>query len=114
RLFQALRDGTPFELYGDGSQSRGFTFVSDAVEATIASMERGRGIYNVGGGSEATMLDAIRLAEEVSGRTLDLRFRRGVAGDVKRTSADVTRIRADLGWEPRVGLEEGMQQHWRW
>jgi UDP-glucuronate 4-epimerase len=114
RLFQALRDGTPFEVYGDGSQSRGFTFVSDAVEATIASMVGGRGIYNVGGGSEAAMLDVIQLAEEVSGRTLDLRFRNGVAGDVKRTSADITRIRADLGWQPQVGLEVGMREHWQW
>jgi UDP-glucose 4-epimerase len=114
RILQALRDGTPFELYGDGSQSRGFTFVSDAVEATIAAMESGRGVYNVGGGSEAAMLAAIGLAEEISGRTLDLRFRPGVAGDVKRTSADTSRIRRELGWRPQIGLEEGLQEHWQW
>jgi len=114
RILSALRDGRPFELYGDGTQSRGFTYVSDAVDATIAAMERGRGIYNVGGGSEASMLEAIRLAEEVSGRLLDVRTTAAARGDVRRTAADVTRIRADLGWEPRVDLRTGLEAHWQW
>jgi nucleoside-diphosphate-sugar epimerase len=114
RIMRALAAGDPFELYGDGSQSRGFTFVSDAVEATLAAMERGRGVYNVGGGSEATMREAIRLAEEVSGRTLDVRTTPAVAGDVRRTAADVTRIRNELGWEPKVDLRTGLEAHWEW
>jgi UDP-glucuronate 4-epimerase len=112
RVLRALRDGAPFELYGDGSQSRGFTYVADAVEATITAMESGRGLYNVGGGAEATMLEAVRLAEEVSGRTLDVRVTAAAAGDVRRTAADVSRIRDELGWEPRVGLREGLAAQW--
>ena len=114
RIVRALEEGTPFELYGDGSQSRGFTYVGDAVAATIAAMERGRGLYNVGGGAEATMLEAIRAAEEASGRTLDVRAVPAATGDVRRTAADVSRIRADLGWEPRVGLAEGLRSQWEW
>jgi nucleoside-diphosphate-sugar epimerase len=114
RMLQALAAGEPFELYGDGSQSRGFTFVADAVEGTIAAMERGRGVYNVGGGSEATMLEAIGLAEEISGRRLDVRVMPAVAGDVRRTAADVSRIRADVGWTPQVDLRRGLQAHWEW
>jgi nucleoside-diphosphate-sugar epimerase len=114
RILDALRDGTPFELYGDGSQSRGFTHVDDAVEATIAAMERGSGTYNVGGGAEATMLEAIRVAEDVSGRTLDVRLVQAAAGDVRRTSADTSRITAELGWAPQVGLEAGLRAQWRW
>jgi len=114
RMLEALAAGEPFELYGDGSQSRGFTFVADAVEATIAAMERGSGVYNVGGGSEATMLEAIGLAEEISGRKLDARVTPAVPGDVRRTAADVSRIRDELGWAPQVDLRGGLQAHWEW
>lgn len=114
RIVGALTDGTPFELYGDGSQSRGFTYVADAVEATIAVMERGRGVYNVGGGSEATMLEAIATAERVSGRLLDVRFLPMAAGDVRRTSADISRIRRELSWEPAVDLADGLRAQWDW
>src|SRR5207249_593474 len=84
-------------------QSRSFTYVSDAVAATIAAMERAPAgaIYNVGGGEEATMREAIATLERISGRRLDLRAGPPAAGDVRRTSADVSRIRADLGWAPK-------------
>ena len=116
RVVEALAAGTPFELYGDGSQSRSFTYVADAVEATIAAMQRAPAgaIYNVGGGEEATMREAIETLERISGRKLDLREGPPAAGDVRRTSADVSRIRTDLGWVPRVRLEEGLREHWSW
>ena len=114
RILRALEEGSPFELYGDGGQSRGFTYVADAVGATISAMEGGQGVYNVGGGAEATMLEAIATAERVSGRTLDVRHLPATAGDVRRTAADTSRIRGELGWEPQVTLEEGLQAHWDW
>jgi UDP-glucuronate 4-epimerase len=116
RIVEALAAGTPFELYGDGSQSRSFTYVGDAVAATIAAMERAPAgaTYNVGGGEEATMREAIATLERIAGRRLDLRVGPPAAGDVRRTSADVSRIRADLGWEPRVGLEDGLREQWSW
>jgi UDP-glucuronate 4-epimerase len=116
RIVEALAAGTPFELYGDGSQSRSFTYVADAVAATIAAMERAPAgaTYNVGGGEEATMREAIETLERISGRRLDLRPGQPAAGDVRRTSADVSRIGGDLGWAPRVGLEEGLREHWSW
>ena len=116
RIVEALAAGTPFELYGDGSQSRSFTYVADAVAATIAAMERAPAgaVYNVGGGEEATMREAIATLERISGRRLDLRPGPPAAGDVRRTSADVSRIRADLGWAPRVRLEDGLREQWSW
>jgi UDP-glucuronate 4-epimerase len=116
RLLHSLVEGNPFELYGDGSQSRGFTYVSDAVAATVAAMEGAQAgaVYNVGGGSEATMLEAIAIAERVSGRSLQVRLLPVAAGDVRRTAADTTRIRSELGWEPRVSLEDGLRAQWEW
>jgi UDP-glucuronate 4-epimerase len=116
RIVDALARGSSFELYGDGLQSRSFTYVADGVEATIAAMERAEAdsVYNVGGGEEATMREAIATLERVSGRTLDLVESPAVAGDVRRTSADATRIGRDLGWRPTTTLEDGLRAQWEW
>ena len=114
RIAFALAQDRPFGLYGDGTQTRSWTYVSDVVDATIAAMARGRGTYNVGGALEASMRDAITHFERLAGRSLDLREQSAVPGDQRRTSADTTRIRAELGWEPRVSLERGLEAQWEW
>jgi nucleoside-diphosphate-sugar epimerase len=114
RVAFALAERRSFTLYGDGTQSRGWTYVSDIVDGTIAAMERGRGTYNVGGALEASMRDAIALLERLAGRSLELLVEPEVPGDQRRTMADTTRIRSDLGWEPHVGLEEGLTAQWQW
>jgi UDP-glucuronate 4-epimerase len=116
RVCDALLAGTTFEIYGSGEQSRSFTEVGDAVEATIAAMEGAPAgaVYNVGGGDEATMLAAIRQLEQLSGRKLEVRHTGTATGDVGRTRADVTRIREALGWEPRTPLADGLTRMWSW
>jgi UDP-glucuronate 4-epimerase len=91
RIVNALAEGRPFDLYGDGSVSRSFTFVA-----------------------ETSMRDAIALCERIAGRTLELRTAPVASGDVRRTAADTTRIREQLGWEPTVGLEQGLRAQWLW
>jgi UDP-glucuronate 4-epimerase len=110
RIVEALVAGSEFEVYGDGSQSRDFTFVADAVAATIAAMDRGPDArtYNVGGGSEATIRDVVATLEELSGRSLRIRYADRAAGDVRRTLADTTSIRKELGWDPRFDLRGGL------
>ncbi|HEU0336129.1 MAG TPA: NAD-dependent epimerase/dehydratase family protein [Gaiellaceae bacterium] len=114
RIAFALAEGRPFDLFGDGLQSRSFTYVADVVEATVRAMERGSGTYNVGGGTEATMRETIAILERVSGRSLDVREHPPVPGDQRRTKADTSRIHGELGWTPRVGLEEGLEAQWAW
>jgi UDP-glucuronate 4-epimerase len=116
RVCDALGDNGSFEIYGTGEQSRSFTEVGDAVGATIAAMEHAPAgaLYNVGGGDEASMLEAIALLERISGRTLALRHVDAARGDVGRTKADVTRIREALGWEPRTSLADGLTRMWAW
>jgi UDP-glucose 4-epimerase len=116
RVCDALLEGGSFEIYGTGDQSRSFTEVGDAVAATIAAMERAPAgaVYNVGGGDEASMLDAIALLERISGRTLDVTHVGEAKGDVRRTKADVRRIREALGWEPRTSLSDGLTRMWSW
>ena len=115
RIVNALAEGGTFELYGDGTQSRSFTYVSDVVSATVAAMERGTaGTFNVGGGTEATLLETIAILEGVAGRKLDVVEGPAVPGDQRRTCADTTRIRDEIGWTPRVTLEQGLQAQWEW
>ena len=116
RVCEALLAGGTFEIYGSGEQSRSFTYVGDACSATIAAMERGEtgAVYNVGGGEEATMLESIALLEELAGRPLDVQHVDAAKGDVRRTSADVSRIRGALAWEPHTPLRDGLAAMWAW
>lgn len=115
-MIDCLVAGAPFELHGDGSQSRSFTYVDDAVRATTLAMERGvaGAVYNVGGGEEVTMLQAIETLGRVAGRGLELVRTERRAGDARRTAADTSRIRAELGWTPETGFEAGLEAQWRW
>jgi nucleoside-diphosphate-sugar epimerase len=115
RVVEALATGGRFELYGSGEQSRSFTYVGDAVEATIAAADAPPGaLYNVGGGEEASVLEAIAVLERIAGRMLHVERRGVAAGDVARTKADVTRIGRELGWSPRTSLEDGLRAQWQW
>jgi UDP-glucuronate 4-epimerase len=116
RIVDALANRSGFELYGDGLQSRAFTFVADGAEATIVAMERAPAgaVYNVGGGAEATMRQAIATLELVSGRTLELVERPAAKGDVRRTAPDTSRIERELGWRATAALEDGLRSQWEW
>jgi UDP-glucuronate 4-epimerase len=116
RIVHALARAATFELYGDGLQSRSFTYVADGVAATVAAMQGAPAgaLYNVGGGEEATMRTAIATLEAVSGRSLDVVERPAAAGDVRRTCADARRIERDLGWRATTALEDGLRAQWEW
>src|SRR3954466_3486611 len=95
RLVDALARDEEFEVYGDGSQSRSFTFVRDVVDATIRALAASPGIYNVGGGEESTLRDAIDLLREVAGRELRVTYGPPQTGDMHRTKADTTRLEGE-------------------
>ena len=114
KVLRALLAGEPFDLYGDGEQSRGWTYVDDVVEATILAMGGDSGTYNVGGGVEASVREAIGIVERLAGRSLEIREHPPVPGDQRRTNADTTRIRTELGWAPQVSLEDGLRAQWEW
>jgi UDP-glucose 4-epimerase len=111
----ALKDEA-IPLYGDGEQTRDFTFVSDAVAATIAAAERGVNgrSYNIGGGSRVSMNEVIRIIERIAGRTLKVTREGAQKGDMRDTYADTSLARQDLGFAPKITLEEGIQAEYRW
>lgn len=112
-IFAALR-GRPVDVFGDGEQARDMTYVSDAVEATVAALDAPPGVYNVGGGTRATvnaMLDAVG---RVAGSPVEPRYGPAAQGDVRSTWADSRRAARVLGYGPRVGLEEGISAQVSW
>ena len=115
-ICDALVLGGTFPLLGDGSQSRDFTFVTDAVDATVraAHAPNPADLYNVGGGEEATMARVIATLERHAGCRLAVERRPTQRGDVRRTSADVSLARADLGWAPAVPLDDGLAAELSW
>lgn len=116
RFIRAALTGQPITLYGDGEQTRDFTFVDDIVAALIAAGERGQvgGVYNVGGGSRVSINDVLAIIERVTGRTLDIRREPAQKGDMRDTFADTTRAKTDLGFAPSTSLEQGLRAETEW
>ena len=116
RFLRAALRHEPITVYGDGEQTRDFTFVSDAVAATIAAAERGvpGTSYNIGGGSRVSMNQVLTIIEKITGRPLAVKREDAQKGDMRDTYADTSLARKDLGFAPRVGLEEGIQAEYRW
>lgn len=116
RFFEAARAGTPVTVFGDGKQTRDFTFVEDAVRATMAAMTRPvpEPAYNVGGGHRVAVGDLLDSIAEVSGRPIARRHVEPQAGDPRDTSADTARARRDLGYAPATALLDGLRRQWEW
>jgi UDP-glucuronate 4-epimerase len=116
RICEALVQRRPFTINGDGFQSRDFTYVTDAVDATLraALVADPAPVYNVGGGEEATLLRVIAVLETAMGTPLELQRIGAQRGDVRRTAANVSLARRSLGWRPRVGLEDGLERQLDW
>ena len=116
RFIRASLEGRPVTLYGDGTQTRDFTYVADAVAATIAAGERGvpGRAYNVGGGSRVSMNEVIEIIGRIAGKPLDVQREPAQKGDMHDTFADTSRARADLGFAPSVRLEPGIEAEYRW
>jgi UDP-glucose 4-epimerase len=108
--------GREIEIYGDGKQTRDFTFVSDAVEANVlASVYAGEErIFNIGGGSRISILDVLDLLGGLVDDGLDVRFLEPAKGDVTDTWADTTLARRELGYEPTVRIEDGLEHELNW
>ncbi len=116
RLCEAAVGGPPFTLNGDGLQSRDFTYVADAVDATVRAgvVINVPLVLNVGGGEEATMLQVISTIEDLAGKPLDIRRAGDGKGDVRRTAADTRIARHALGWSPNTSLIDGLADQLDW
>jgi nucleoside-diphosphate-sugar epimerase len=116
RFLRAARDGTPIGVFGDGLQTRDFTFVDDIVAATRAAADRGCPgcVYNVGGGQRVPLNRVLEMIEELTGRRLPIVREAAQKGDMRDTFADTTAAARDLGFRSTVALREGLLREWDW
>lgn len=116
RFMQALVDGDQIEVFGDGEQTREFTYVSDAVEGTIKAATAGvvGQVFNLGGGSRVTVNRVLATLEEISRMKVRRHVLPEAPGDPRHTGASINLARERLGWEPLVALREGLGNQWRW
>jgi nucleoside-diphosphate-sugar epimerase len=116
KFLRAAITGQPIPLFGDGEQTRDFTFVADAVTATIAAGTRGvpGRVYNVGGGSRVSVNQVLDIIARIVGRPVDVRREGKQKGDMRDTYADTSRARADLAFSPSVTIEQGLRAEYEW
>jgi len=116
RFIKWIDEGTPITVYGDGTQSRDFTYVDDIAEGTIRAYETKTGyeIINLGGNHPHQLKEVIRLIEEYLGKKAEIVYKPFHKADLKATWADITKAKEILGWEPKVPLGEGLRRTVEW
>lgn len=116
KFIESLSDGRPAEIYGDGSQTRDFTYISDVVEAFMSAAVGGAkgAVYNVGGGERASLDRCLKLIAGALGVDIKKVQHPRAKGDVADTHANISRAREELGYSPQVTLEDGIERQVRW
>ena len=117
KFFKWILQDQPISIYGDGQQTRDFTFIGDAVAANLlaAIVPSAIGeIFNIGGGSRVVLAEVINIMEGIVGRPIKKNFVEKARGDARHTSADISKARKILGYQPQVSLTEGLRQEWEW
>ena len=116
KFLRAVIRGEPITVYGDGEQTRDFTFVADAVSATAKAAVQGvpGRVYNIGGGSRVSVNQVLEMIGRVSGRRVVVSVDPAQKGDMRHTFADTRLARGELGFEPAVGLERGLAAEYEW
>jgi len=115
-FIDAFLSGRPISIYGDGGQSRDFTYVSDVVTANLLAAEKapaGR-VYNIGGGAEVTLNEVIRMLKTLTDADVPIRHKNERAEDPRRTAADTALAASELGYQPAVILEDGLRRQIAW
>jgi nucleoside-diphosphate-sugar epimerase len=113
----ALRDGAPVIVYGDGEQSRDFVYVDNVVQANLRACEAPEAsglVLNVGTGKRHTLNQTVKLLEKISDQPARAQYAPPRAGDIRDSEADIALARQKLGYEPKVGFEEGLRRTWQW
>lgn len=116
RMIRCLEEGEIFYVYGDGRQTRDFTYVDDIVEATISAAKSGASgeVINTGGGSRANLLEIIEILQKISGKKLKFEHIEGQKGDPADTLADLEKARKYLNYKAKTSLEQGLREQFQW
>jgi nucleoside-diphosphate-sugar epimerase len=114
-FINAILQGKPIKLTGDGLQVRGNTYIADCVEATVRATQAMPGeVFNLGGGELVTVLEVFKRLERIIGRPAIIEKHPPRPGDQLSTGADVTKLFRHLGWKPTTSLDDGLAQQVEW
>ena len=113
KFVKAILNGDEITVFGDGTQTRDFTYVDDAVEATILAAENDLvgEVFNVGGGSRISVNELIKEIEKIVGNKAKIKYIEKQKGDVKDTLADVSKVEAILKWIPKININKGLRKY---
>jgi UDP-glucose 4-epimerase len=116
KFVKAILNNEEIIVYGDGEQTRDFTYVGDVIEANLlaANSDLAGETFNIGGGSRISVNDLIKLIEKITGKTAKIEYMEKQKGDVKDTLADITKTTKLLKWAPKTKIEEGLKRHLKW
>ncbi len=116
KFFKAIAEDRPITVFGDGQQTRDFTFVDDIISACLAAGRDGRPgeVYNLGGGHREKLEDLLPVLEHICGRPVKVLRSEKQKGDVLHTLADIRKASGELGYSPRTELVAGLKEEWLW
>ncbi|MBI3405213.1 MAG: SDR family oxidoreductase [Acidobacteria bacterium] len=117
RHITAILEGTSPFVFGDGEQSRDFTYVDNVVDATLRATEAAGAsglVFNVGTGQRSTLNQTLALLSKISGKSVSPKYEPPRTGDIRDSLADISLARRILGYEPKVNFEEGLRRTWDW
>jgi UDP-glucose 4-epimerase len=116
KFIKAMLKDEEIVIFGDGEQTRDFTFISDAVSANLllAESKAVGEVFNIGGGSNVSVKQVIKMLEKIAGKKPKLKFVEKQKGDMRNTVADISKAKKTLGYAPSVKLEEGLEREFNW
>jgi UDP-glucose 4-epimerase len=104
----------PIEVFGDGEKTRDFTFIDNIIDANLRAIERGSGVYNIGGGERISINELAKRIVAIVGSESKIIYSDSVKGDAEHTWSDVSKARRDIGYEPGIGLDQGLERYVEW
>ena len=117
KFYKAVLSNEAIPIYGDGQQTRDFTFVGDIVAANLTAAENPAAIgevFNIGGGSRAVLAEVLEKMEAIVGHPIRRDYQEQARGDARHTAADVSKVKKVMNFEPKISLYEGLEQEWEW
>lgn len=116
KFLKAIGEDKEIKVYGDGQQTRDFTYIDDIIRANVSSITNGKPgeTYNIGGGTQIRLIDTFPILEKICQRKIKLKCQEGQKGDVRHTFANIEKARKDLNYIPQVSLEYGLREEWNW
>ena len=104
----------PIEIFGDGEKTRDFTFIDNIIDANLRAIKRGSGVYNIGGGERISINELAKSIVAIVGSESKIIYSDSVKGDAEHTWSDVSKARRDIGYEPGIGLDQGLERYVEW